>query len=108
MRDIFTSLTNAHSNDFIFMPPPGKRCGGFVMSGIYTILIPDEFLSRRNIALKYFSSDQVFNELVNGEVTREVIYASMNVARKRKYAEREKLFADALARFDEYRKEKTK
>jgi hypothetical protein len=32
----------------------------------------------------------------------------MNVARKRKYAEREKLFADALARFDEYRKEKTK
>jgi predicted HicB family RNase H-like nuclease len=55
--------------------------------------------------LKYFSSDQVFNELVNGDVTREVIYASMNVARKRKYAEREKLFADALARFDEYRKE---
>lgn len=73
-----------------------------------TILIPDELLSRRNIALKYFSSDRVFNELVNGEVTREVIYASMNVARKRKYAEREKLFADALARFDEYRKEKTK
>lgn len=34
-----------------------------------------------------------------------MIYASMNVARKRKYAEREKLFADALARFDEYRKE---
>ena len=46
--------------------------------------------------MKYFSSDQVFNELVNGEVTREVIYASMNVARKRKYAEREKLFADDL------------
>jgi len=107
VRDIFTSLTNAHSNDFIFMPPPGKRCGGF--GHVWnTILIPDELLSRRNIALKYFSSDQVFNELVNGEVTREVIYASMNVARKRKYAEREKLFADALARFDEYRKEKTK
>lgn len=65
-----------------------------------------ELPNRRQIALKYFSSDQVFNELINGDVTREVIYTSMNVARKRKYADREKLFADALARFDEYRKEK--
>lgn len=88
------------------MPPPGDRCGGFVVSEIYTTHIPTELPNRRQITLKYFSSDQVFNELINGDVTREVIYASMNVARKRKYADREKLFADALARFDEYRKEK--
>ncbi|MEN8464880.1 hypothetical protein AAH476_09935, partial [Enterobacter cloacae subsp. cloacae] len=39
--------------------------------------------------MKYFSSDQVFYELVSGKATRDLIYASMYVARKRKYFERE-------------------
>lgn len=46
--------------------------------------------------MKYFSSDQVFYELVSGKATRDLIYASMYVARKRKYFEREQMFKEAL------------
>jgi len=55
--------------------------------------------------LKYFSSDQVFNDLVSGEVKRHVIYASMQAAKSRGYTDRMRLFADALARYDQHRKE---
>lgn len=55
--------------------------------------------------MKYFSSDQVFYELVSGKATRDLIYASMYVARKRKYVERELMFKDALNRYDQHRKE---
>lgn len=58
--------------------------------------------------MKYFSSDQVFYELVSGKATRDLIYASMYVARKRKYYEREQMFKEALARFDQYKKESKK
>ena len=61
---------------------------------------------RRRPLLKYYSSDQVFNDLVNGEVKRHVIYASMQAAKSRGYTDRMKIFADALARYDQYRKEK--
>ena len=55
--------------------------------------------------MKYFSSDQVYYELVSGKATRDLIYASMYVARKRKYFEREQMFKEALSRFDEFKKD---
>ncbi|AJB63520.1 hypothetical protein SS08_03015 [Enterobacter hormaechei subsp. steigerwaltii] len=55
--------------------------------------------------MKYFSSDQVFNDLVSGKVKRHVIYASMQAAKSREYTDRMKMFADALARYDQHRKE---
>lgn len=60
---------------------------------------------RRRPVLKYFSSDQVFNDLVSGKVKRHVIYASMQAAKSREYTDRMKMFADALARYDQHRKE---
>jgi hypothetical protein len=47
----------------------------------------------------------VFYELVSGKATRDLIYASMYVARKRKYFEREQMFKEALSRFDEFKKD---
>lgn len=59
---------------------------------------------RRRPVLKYFSSDQVFNDLVSGEVKRHVIYASKQAAQSRGYTDRMEMFADALARYDQHRK----
>lgn len=57
--------------------------------------------------MKYYSSDQVFNDLVNGEVKRHVIYASMQAAKSRGYTDRMEMFQSALIRYDQYRKENT-
>lgn len=62
---------------------------------------------RRRPLLKYYSSDQVFNDLVNGEVKRHVIYASMQAAKSRGYTDRMEMFQSALIRYDQYRKENT-
>ena len=91
---VFLILRRGENLPKLFSPGRGN-CLGLFASKI-----------RRRPLLKYYSSDQVFNDLVNGEVKRHVIYASMQAAKSRGYTDRVKIFADALASYDQYRKEK--
>lgn len=62
---------------------------------------------RRRPLLKYYSSDQIFNDLVSGEVKRHVIYASMQAAKSRGYTDRMEMFQSAIIRYDQHRRENT-